>query len=223
MVDVSSLVGEEKAREVQKIIRIFIRKYQRRYHTFLNREELESECLGKLAEYIVKEKHKKDCFLKSYATAVHNHIRSLLKKHYQTLGRQQEVLFSSLEDRDKDGATFIDLTEEFTEVENVFDMLVFKEQIEELKIMLTPLSVAILEQISNPKPAFTDLVMVHRFRKKHINESSGYTAYEKPKLIATLAEFFGQTKGSIRACVREIQDACQQVFPKWQSEFNFEI
>jgi len=223
MVDVVSIIGEENSREVQKINRIFIRKYHRRYHTFLDREELESECFVKLAEYILKKKHKKDSFLKSYATAIHNHFRSLLKKHYITLSRQQEVLFSTLEGDQQDGSSFIDLSEDYAEVEDSFDMIIFKEQVEELKIMLTPLSVAVLKQIVDPDPAFTELVLVHRARKKHINKSSGYTAYEKPKLIATLAEYFGQTKSAVRSCVREIQEACQQIFPKWQSEFNFDI
>lgn len=222
MVDVSSIIGEERSVEVKKIVRIFVRKYHRRCHTFLNREELEAECYLKLAEYLSKEKHKKSTFLKSYATAVHNHIRGLLKKYYLTLVRQPEIPFSSLES-EEDGASFVDLTEEYTEVENIFDLLVFKEQIEELKIMLTPLSVAILEQVVDPNPAFSELIQVHRLRKKHLNRTSGFTAYEKPKLIATLAEFFGETKSAIRSCVREIQDSCQQVFPRWQSEFNFEV
>jgi len=216
-------LDEEKSGEAKKIIRIFTKKYCRKHHTVFNREDIESECLQKLAEYIVKNKHHKASFLKSFASAIQNHLNSLYKKHFRSKSRQEEVLFSELESSDGEGASFVDLTQEHQEIENVFDMIVFKEQITELKIMLTPLSVAILNQIVNPDPAFTELVLVQRARKKHINETSGFTAYEKPKLIATLAEYFGETKSSIRVSIREIREACERVFPKWQSEFNFDL
>jgi hypothetical protein len=212
---------EEKSRETKKIIRIFAKKYCRKHHAFFNREDIECECLQKLAEYVKKNKHHKDSFLKSFTSAVQNHLNSLYKKHFKSKSRQEEVLFSELEN--SDGASLIDLTQEHQEIEDMFDLIVFKEQIAELKTMLTPLSIAILSQIVNPDPAFTELVLVQRSRKKHINETSGFTAYEKPKLIATLAEYFGETKSSIRTSIREIQEACQRIFPKWQSEFNFEL
>lgn len=221
MIDLSSILEPDEAKEVQKIINIYSKKFNRRYNSFLNREELRAECLEKLAEYIVKGKHKKECFLRSYATAVKRHMISLLEKWYNRDKRQEEVNFSALETEET--SSFIDLTQEYTEVESAFDLIVFKEQIEELKFMLTPLSVAILKQITDPDPAFHKLLVVHKLRKKHLNQVSGFTAYEKPKLVATLSEYFGESRSSVRECIREIQDSCHQIFPDWQVGLNFEL
>ena len=221
--ELEQVVGETNATEIFKIVRHFVRQYSRKTHTFMNKEELESECLLKLAQYCNKGRLQRKFFLKSFAQSVKNHFNSLLKKNYLQKCREvKEVTFSALESSyGEDTSSFIEFTEELNVVDDTMSLIVFKEQLAELVSLLAPLSASILNQLVEPDVAFTQVVKNNLDRKIHLCENSSQTVYIKPKIIVALAEFFGQTRQTIRASLEEIQHACLQIFPEWQSELNF--